>query len=164
MINTVYLILGGNLGKIKMNLEEALKKISKQVGTIKAVSKYYKTEAWGKTDQPDFINVACILTTEKDANTCLSTVLQIEKRIGRVRYEKWGERSIDIDILYFNNAVINTATLTVPHPELTNRKFVLVPLCDIAPNFVHPVLRVKNSQLLEKVKDDLQVTELVEEN
>lgn len=160
-MNTVYLILGGNVGEVKANINEALTCIANYLGEIKEVSKYYQTAAWGKTNQPDFLNLACEVCTELDADACLISLLEIEKKLGRVRLEKWGERLIDIDILYFNNAVINTASLTVPHPELANRKFVLVPLCNIAPNFIHPILRVSNSHLLENLADDLQVNELI---
>ena len=158
-LNTIYLILGGNLGDRKANIDEALSRIQISLGQILKVSKYYQTAAWGNTQQPDFLNLACVVTTDKNADECLNILLYIEKSLGRVRLEKWGARLIDIDILYFNNDIIATNNLTVPHPEIANRKFVLVPLCDIAPGFVHPQLLLTHQQLLAQLNDPLAVLE-----
>ena len=160
-MNTLYLILGGNLGDRKANIDEALRLIEVSLGDLLKVSKYYQTAAWGNTQQPDFLNLACAVATEKDADECLNILLVIEQSLGRVRLEKWGARLIDIDILYFNNDIIATENLTVPHPEIANRKFVLVPLCDIAPRFVHPQLQWTNQQLLAQLNDPLEVLEYI---
>ncbi len=158
-MNTIYLILGGNLGDRKTNIDKALRLIEVSLGHLLKVSKYYQTAAWGNTQQPDFLNLACVVATDKNVEECLKIILAIEQQLGRVRLEKWGARLIDIDILYFNNDIIATENLTVPHPEIANRKFVLVPLCDIAPEFVHPQLQLANRQLLDGLKDSLEVLE-----
>lgn len=156
-MNTLYLILGGNLGNRHHNINEALKHIQKELGTILKVSQFYQTAAWGNTDQPDFLNLACQIETKKNATECLEILLGIEQQLGRIREAHWGARLIDIDILYFNHDIISTPKLNVPHPEMEHRKFVLVPLCEIAPDFVHPKLEVKNRVLLENLNDPLEV-------
>lgn len=156
-MNSLFLILGGNLGNRQDNVNEALKHIQNELGAIIKVSQYYQTAAWGNTNQPDFLNLACLVETKINATQCLETLMDIEQRLGRVRGKRWGARLIDIDILYFNHDIISTAQLKVPHPEMEHRKFVLVPLCEIAPDFVHPRLHISNSALLERLNDPLEV-------
>lgn len=159
-MNIVHLLLGGNLGKPKEVIAKALQLISIEVGTITAQSKYYITAAWGNTQQPDFINLACVVNTHLAAQDCLKCLLEIEKKLGRVRLEKWGARLIDIDILYFNNEIIKSNILIVPHPEMHKRKFALIPLCEIASDKIHPIFNVSNQQLLENIEDSLSVKKL----
>jgi len=160
MSHTVFLLLGTNLGDRAANLSAALDHIGRRVGTIVQTSSRYRTAAWGKTDQPDFYNQAAAIDTTLDPEEVLAHVLAIEAQLGRARKEKWGERLIDIDVLYYGDRVLQTPDLTVPHPHLQARRFALVPLCEIAPDFVHPVLQKKNSELLAVCPDLLAVDKI----
>lgn len=131
---TAYLSLGANLG----NREEALREAVRRIGAAKnveltAVSSVYETEPWGKTDQPRFLNLAVAVETTLSPEALLALAQQIENELGRVRHERWGTRTIDIDILCFEGVERNTLELTLPHPYMTERAFVLVPLAEIAP-------------------------------
>lgn len=156
-MHRLFLILGGNIGEVKNSIDNALKLIDTKIGTIAAQSHYYQTQAWGNTDQPDFINLVCEVNTIHTPQDCLQYVLEIETQLGRVRYTKWGARLIDIDILYYDDLIIQTQRLTIPHPHLHERKFVLVPLCELAPDFIHPILKTDNKTLLLHLDDNLQV-------
>ncbi len=120
-------------------------------------SAIYQTAAWGNTEQPDFLNQVIIVQTKLTAVQTMQTILQIEKEMGRMRTVKNAPRIIDIDILFFNKEIINTAELTVPHPQLQNRRFVLVPLNELSPNFKHPVLKKNIHQLFIHCHDKLNV-------
>lgn len=155
-----YLSLGSNLGDRLSNLRSALDLIE-QVGTINTCSSVYTTEAWGFTEQPDFFNLVVAVSTQLEPVSLLKELLTFEVKLGRVREDKWGARIIDIDILLYENVILNQAgLLTVPHPEMHKRKFVLVPIVEIAPKLIHPVLNVSMSALLEKVQDPLAVNQL----
>lgn len=131
---SVYLSLGSNIGDKKAYLEAALDRLNQlPQTTVAAVSSFYETAAWGKTDQDDFLNICCQLETELDAQQLLTECQKIEKDLQRVRHEHWGPRTIDIDILLYGNETIATENLSVPHPYMTERAFVLVPLEEIAP-------------------------------
>ena len=131
---SVYLSLGSNIGDKKVYLEAALDRLNQlPQTTVAAVSSFYETAAWGKTDQDDFLNICCQLETELDAQQLLTECQKIEKDLQRVRHEHWGPRTIDIDILLYGNETIATENLSVPHPYMTERAFVLVPLEEIAP-------------------------------
>lgn len=160
MIDGKYLLLGTNLGDKKSNLTQAKKAINKQLGTIVSESAIYETAAWGKTDQPSFLNQVVQVDTDLTATELLEGISNIEKSLGRKRIEKWGERIIDIDILYYEDSVINMQNLQVPHPGIPTRRFTLIPLVEIAPNFVHPSLNLTNQQLLKKCDDPLEVRKL----
>ncbi|TDE73748.1 2-amino-4-hydroxy-6-hydroxymethyldihydropteridine diphosphokinase, partial [Streptococcus vicugnae] len=130
----VYLSLGSNIGDKKAYLDAALERLNQLPQTsVTIVSSFYETDAWGKTDQDDFLNICCELETSLPAQQFLSDCQQIEKDLDRVRHEHWGPRTIDIDILLYGNEAINTENLKVPHPYMTERAFVLVPLYEIAP-------------------------------
>lgn len=153
-----FLLLGTNIGDKQHNLLQAQKLIAQRTGVILAASSIYETSAWGKEDQDDFLNQVLHVETNCLPVPLLKLCLDIEKELGRVRFERWGERLIDIDLLYFEDLIVEEELLTVPHPELQNRKFTLVPLVEIAPTFLHPVLQKTNADLLSDCKDLLEVT------
>jgi 2-amino-4-hydroxy-6-hydroxymethyldihydropteridine diphosphokinase len=146
MIN-VFLLLGSNIGDRAFYLESAIVEIEKQVGTVLKASAVHQTLAWGKTDEPDYLNQVLEVETLLTAQAVLHTILGIEKQLGRERKEKWGARTIDIDILFYGTEVISEPDLMVPHPQLQNRKFTLEPLNEIAPDFIHPVLNLSIADL-----------------
>lgn len=156
----VFLLLGSNLGNRKGYLQKAVDLIETELGVVMQKSSIYETEAWGKTDEPNYLNQVVKIDTELSARQVLEKVLQIETRMGRVREEKWGSRIIDIDILFYGQDIINEPGLIVPHPELHNRKFTLGPLNEIAPDLQHPVLKKSIFQLKSKLKDNLIVKKL----
>lgn len=161
MNTDIFLLLGTNLGDRLDNLRIARSEIEVHVGKILVTSSIYHTSAWGKTDQPDFYNQVVRLDSTRNSQEILKEILSIEERMGRKRFEKWGARLIDIDILFVGDAQIDTPSLKVPHPEIANRKFTLVPLADIARDFVHPSLQKKISDLLEECPDHLPVEKVV---
>ena len=153
METRIFLLLGANLGLVQDNLEHAILLISQQIGQVVARSSFYKTSPWGNSQQPDFLNVALIVNTQLSALEVLSISQSIEKQLGRVRHEHWGARTMDIDLLFFGNNLIDLPNLQVPHPLLAQRRFVLIPLAEIAPDFVHPVLQLSIQTLLEQCED-----------
>lgn len=156
-MNHAYLLIGGNLGDREQQLDTARKLIHKLCGAVTGESSLYETAAWGKTDQPDFLNQALQVSTTLNARQLIRRILKTEKMMGRIRKEKYGPRSIDIDILLFNEEQYNFPFLKVPHPELPNRRFALLPLAEIAPDLKHPVLHKTIRQLLEECPDPLEV-------
>ena len=156
-MNNAFLLIGGNLGNVSQNLEQAKARISRSCGEIVALSAVYQTAAWGKTDQPDFLNQALQITTELSPMELLQELLQIEREMGRERLEKYGPRIMDIDIIFYDQQILDLKDLTVPHPQMANRRFVLAPLAEIAPNFNHPVLDITVSELLSKCSDSSHV-------
>jgi 2-amino-4-hydroxy-6-hydroxymethyldihydropteridine diphosphokinase len=156
-LHSAVLLLGSNLGERKNFLEQAAGKIAQQIGSITKISSYYETKSWGLEDQPDFLNQVLVCQTACTAEKTLALCLSIEKELGRNRKEKWGSRTIDIDILYFNRDIIASGILKVPHPFLQQRRFVLVPLCEVMPDFIHPIYNFSNQQLLEQCTDKLEV-------
>jgi 2-amino-4-hydroxy-6-hydroxymethyldihydropteridine diphosphokinase len=156
-MNNTYLLLGSNMGNSQEQLQTAIKLIEERVGKLIRQSSLYATAAWGNTDQPDFLNQVLIIETRFGAVETLDKLLEIEKKMGRVRTIKNAPRIIDIDILFFNDDIINEQQLTVPHPEIQNRRFVLTPLNELSPNLVHPVLKQPLSVLLQHCPDRLDV-------
>jgi len=161
-MNTVYLLIGGNLGNRKENFSRAISLINEQCGSLTKSSSVYETEAWGITDQPSFLNQALEIVTELNARQLMRKILKIEKIMGRVRKEKLGPRIIDIDILLFENEIHDLRFLKIPHPELQNRRFVLVPLAEINSGLEHPVLKKTIAQLLEECPDNLKVKKIAD--
>lgn len=157
-MNTAYLLTGGNMGDRKDNLATAAVRIAQQCGDIINSSSLYETAAWGKTDQPSFLNQALEIQTELTAPQLLKKIFNIEKQTGRIRKEKYGPRLIDIDILLFNDEIHNYPLLKIPHPEMQNRRFVLVPLAEIASEIIHPVLKKTIIELLAICPDKLEVS------
>lgn len=153
---SVYLSLGSNIGDKKAYLEAALERLNQLPQTSLAdVSSFYETAAWGKTDQDDFLNICCQLKTELAAQQLLIECQQIEKDLHRVRHEHWGPRTIDIDILLYGSEHIATESLKVPHPYMTERAFVLVPLFEIAPSLEicgHSITSYLKTLNLEEVR------------
>jgi len=154
-MNKAILLIGGNLGDRTGHLQQAVEQIDKQVGKVEKISALYETAAWGHVEQPDYLNQALLVSTGMDARTLLQTVLAIEHNIGRIRRQKWGARVIDIDIIFYNDAIINEPDLKIPHPQMQFRQFVLVPLTEIIPDWQHPVLHQSVSTLLENCTDTL---------
>lgn len=150
--------MGGNVGDTMNNLQQAIELLNKECGTIVQKSSVYETAPWGKTDQQDFLNQAVLLVTNLSAQELMHHILLIEEKLGRRRIEKYGPRVIDIDILFFNGAIIRDPQLTIPHPELQYRRFALVPLVEIAPDMSHPVLDKTITELLMNCPDHLEVS------
>jgi len=154
--NIVYLSLGSNVGDRLANLSTAIERL-KSVGEIVGVSSFYETEPVEFTAQPWFINGGVKLNTEKTPDQLLVEILQIEQQMGRQRTQAKGPRAIDIDILLFGDSVINTKDLTIPHPAMQKRRFVLEPLAEIAPDVQHPVLQ----QTIQELRDALPAGQAV---
>jgi 2-amino-4-hydroxy-6-hydroxymethyldihydropteridine diphosphokinase len=156
-MNLVYLLIGGNLGHREWHLTKAKQQITALCGEIITHSTIYETAAWGNTDQPLFLNQVILIKTLLSPVDLLQQVLQIELDAGRERTEKYGPRTIDIDILFYGNMVIALPELDIPHPRIAERRFVLVPMVEIAADFLHPILQQKMSTLLENCTDSLLV-------
>jgi 2-amino-4-hydroxy-6-hydroxymethyldihydropteridine diphosphokinase len=159
--STAYLLLGGNLGDREANLKKAIELLDHKIGKVISISALYETAAWGKTDQPPFLNQAVGLQTNLTALEVLELALSIEQELGRVRKDKWGERLIDIDLILFGNEIINIPDkLQVPHPHMQNRKFVMEPLAEIAPEVIHPVLGETILAISRNITDPLEVKKI----
>lgn len=156
-MNNVYLLTGGNLGDRLANLQNAFRLINEMAGTMVKKSGVYETAAWGVSNQPSFLNQVLFCITQLTAEQLLQTILLIEKQMGRERIEKMGPRIIDIDILFYNDDIIDSPDLKVPHPEIPNRRFVLEPLNEIASDYIHPVLKRSIADLLQACADPLEV-------
>ena len=158
-MNVTYLCLGGNIGDRESAIYQALFEISQRVGEITAQSKVYETEAWGVENQQAYLNQCIEVKTLLSPDELITTLLSIEQYLGRVRslngvYEP---RTIDIDILFYNHAIIENEQLTIPHPRLQLRKFVLIPLNEICSNYLHPLLNKSIFNLLSQCEDQSEV-------
>ena len=158
-MNVAYLCLGGNIGDRENALEHALLKIGQQIGEVTSISKIYETEAWGVENQQPYLNQCIAVNTNLTPLELINALLFIEKELGRSRTlnQTYEPRTIDIDILFFNKEVINHQQLIVPHPRLHLRKFVLIPLHEIAPNYLHPLLNKTIFNLLTECEDSSEV-------
>lgn len=159
-MNGIYLLLGTNLGNKKKNMKQCLELIAEEMGAVLQTSSIYKTAAWGIEDQNYFLNQVVKIGSNLSPEQLLDKVHHIEKTLGRVRKHKWHERVIDVDILYYHNHIIQDKHLTIPHPYLHNRRFTLVPLCEIASDEIHPKLHMTNATLLKECLDTLKVERL----
>ena len=155
-----YLLLGSNLGDSRKYLHDASALIEEKVGAVILKSSLYQTASWGKQDQPDFINQVICVRTGLFPTELLKGILKIELELGRERVSKWGSRTIDIDILFYEDQILHEPDLTIPHPYLHQRRFGLVPLCEIAPQLIHPVFNTSVGQLLDELSDSLCVKKL----
>lgn len=153
----VVLLIGGNEPNSLDLIFDALQIIDNEVGRIVTTSSLYQTAAWGPIPQPDFLNAAVLLSTTFPPQLLLVKLLNIEARLGRKRIVKYGPRTLDIDVLFYGNEIIRSKTLKIPHPEIANRRFVLMPCCEIIPRFKHPIMKQSMLQLLDKCKDQLEV-------
>jgi len=148
------------MGNSQKQLDKAIVNIEKKIGAVVRRSGIYKTAAWGKTDQPDFLNQVVVANTNLTAVETMESILAIESAMGRVRSEKNAPRIIDIDILFFGKEIINEKELIIPHPAIQLRRFVLIPMNELSPNFIHPVLKKTIHQLLLKCPDKLDVKKI----
>ena len=160
-MNTVFLQLGSNLGDRELLLKDAIIAIVNRVGDVLEFSKVYESTPWRAEGQENYLNQILKVRTALLAEEVLSIVLDIEKQLGRVRIEKWGERLIDIDIIFYNDSIIETPELCVPHKHLHERMFVLTPLHNIVPEMVHPKYNKTIEELFEICKDSELVKEYV---
>lgn len=157
------LLLGGNIGDKLSFISNAINAIEIQCGELVNQSKIYETEAWGEQDQASFYNQVIVVSSQLTPHILLGTILQIEKDLGRVRFKKWGERVIDIDILFVDSEVIDSKNLIVPHPFIQERRFTLVPLLDVLnKDFIHPKLQKTLVQLYLDCPDQLEVKEVLQ--
>ncbi len=157
MANHLILHTGTNLGNREDNLLKANDLIQKRIGKISNYSSLYETEPWGVEDQPAFINQAIELSTDLTPQEVLEVCNGIEDEMGRIRVQKWERRLIDIDIIFYGNQIINTERLKIPHKHIQDRNFVLIPLMEIIPDFIHPIFEETIETLYEKSTDTLEV-------
>ena len=146
--HTAYVALGSNLGDKEANLRRALELLIERGVEIVKTSTFISTEPYGVTDQPTFLNGVCEVRTSLEPLALLHILLAIEQEMGRVRLRHWGERNIDLDLLLYEDVVMDTPELKLPHPDMQNRDFVLLPLAEIAPEIVHPTLQKTISELV----------------
>ena len=154
--------LGGNEGNVLDTFKKVEHLININVGEILQHSSTYQAAAWGNTNQPDFFNKVIEVETDLTVQDCLRRVLEIEQKMGRVRTaQKWTARTIDIDILFYNDVILKQEDLVVPHPYIQERKFVLIPLVEIVPSFIHPVFNESIIKLFDKCSDELDIKMLL---
>lgn len=159
-MNKAYLLTGGNEGDRFLHMQEARANIELICGQLLQVSSLYETEPWGNTDQPDFLNQVILIDTKLSPEELLRAILSIEKKGGRKRTVKNAPRTIDIDILFYNDLILEKPGLSIPHPRIADRRFVLEPLNEISPEFIHPVIGKTIHRLLLECKDELAVKKI----
>ena len=157
-MNRVYIQLGSNLGDREGYLKQSQIMLIDEIGLIIKKSRIYESSPWGVENQGSFLNQVLLLETDVKPFDLLDIILNIEKEMGRVRIEKWGERIIDIDILFYNDEIIETNNLCIPHPYISKRRFVLSPLDEIAKNYIHPILHKTINKLLLECLDEEKVS------
>lgn len=147
-MSKVWIALGSNMGDGRKNLDEAVENMNKNGVKVEKISTYIETEPYGYTEQDNFVNAVCIAETELSPRELLKTLLVIELEMGRVRLIRWGPRIIDLDILFYEDLIIDEEDLKVPHIEIQKRSFVLEPMDEISPEKVHPVFKKTVHELL----------------
>ncbi len=160
MPHLVYILLGSNQGNLAQQLDNACLAIENQIGSIENKSSFYQTAAWGNTQQAAFLNQVISVRTNLAPNETLEKLLGIETQMGRQRIEKWEPRIIDLDILFYDNIILKEAQLIIPHPYIQDRRFTLIPLVEMAPQMVHPLLQLSMEKLLEICPDPLMVEKM----
>ena len=153
---SVFVLLGSNLGDRELLVNQASKMMGERCGKIVAKSRLYESEPWGFKSEHWFLNQVVKIETALSPDDLMKELLEIEKELGRDRsvpHEGYVSRPMDLDILYFGNEIIDTQMVKAPHPRLHERRFTLLPLCDIALDFVHPVMKKTNLQLLDECQD-----------
>ena len=152
-MSIAYIALGSNLGDKEANLRQALKMLLVKGLQIRSVSSFFKTEPYGVTDQPEFINAVACVKTDLAPEMLLKLLLDTELEMGRVRLRHWGERNIDLDLLLYDDLIYYSEKLVLPHPDMQNRLFVLQPLSEIAADKIHPVYKTSIQNLLKSLTD-----------
>lgn len=152
------------MGNRAAALARARHQITQLIGPVLAASSLYETAAWGPIEQPAFLNQVLLVETRLSAHHTMRSLLAIEQSMGRQRTQPFGPRTIDLDILYFNQLQLASPLLTVPHPRLATRRFTLVPLAEIAAHLLHPVLQLSSAQLLAACTDPLDVKKFSDAN
>ncbi len=156
LVQGIYILLGSNLGNRFENLQQARHRVHTLAGTVLRASSLYESEAWGETQQPDFLNQVLEIAPRLSHEALLQTLQSIEKQMGKHKIGKWRERLIDLDILYYGNRIVRTHELTLPHPQIQYRNFTLLPLCELAAEACHPLLLKSHQQLLTESQDPLK--------
>jgi 2-amino-4-hydroxy-6-hydroxymethyldihydropteridine diphosphokinase len=159
-MHKVFILLGSNMGKRRTFLSKAKQLIVAEAGTITAQSSIYQTAAWGNTKQQAFLNQVIVIKTKQEPDALMQTLLNIEQQLGRIRTQKFGPRTIDLDILFYDILVTKTKWVTIPHPAIQDRRFVLVPLAELSPRKIHPVYQQTVTSLLKNCSDNLAVKKL----
>jgi 2-amino-4-hydroxy-6-hydroxymethyldihydropteridine diphosphokinase len=154
-MHKVYISIGSNIGNRKKNIRAAIERLKCAASSIRC-SKPYRTAPYGYLNQPDFINMALEIETDYTPSHLLKELQEIEASLGRVRTIKWGQRTIDLDIIFYDNDIIEEAGLIIPHPDMQNRIFVLKPLMDLCPEYIHPLLKKSISSLYSDLASRLQ--------
>lgn len=161
IMELVFLGLGSNLGSREENLRNAEIKIEEKIGKITGASSIYETEPWGFQSEDSFLNKVLKVETKLSPSGLLGRILMIESLLGRIRgKERYSSRLIDIDILLYNDLIVNEESLKIPHPLFQERKFVLVPICELVPEMIHPVFKKTFAELLELCKDKSAVKKI----
>ena len=160
-MNQVYLQLGSNMGERYQYLSSAISLIEEKIGVVESASKIYESTPWRIDGQENYLNQVLLVKSNLSSLGVLHEALQIENELGRVRLEKWGERIIDVDIIFYNDEMIEKAELCVPHKHMHERLFVLLPLVEIAPDFIHPKYKKTIIELVASCSDVDKVEEYV---
>lgn len=150
-LHSAFIALGSNLEDRENNLKLAIERV-RFAGIIPVkISAFMETEPYGVTDQPSFINAVMKVETDKSPIELLRTLLEIELDMGRIRKRHWGERNIDLDLLFYEDVIMTSEELVLPHPDMHNRDFVLLPMAEIAPDYMHPILHKSMEQLKKEL-------------
>lgn len=157
MGHKAYLLLGSNEGSRKQNLEQAIDQIGRNAGKITDKSSVYETEPWGLKEQDPFLNMAISISTSLTPQDLITCLKDIESAIGKIKQIKWGPRTIDIDILYYDDLILESESLKIPHPQIFNRNFVLIPLLEIAGDYTDPVTGLTVDEMYDQCKDTGEV-------
>jgi 2-amino-4-hydroxy-6-hydroxymethyldihydropteridine diphosphokinase len=158
VMKKIFLGLGSNMGERAKNLEDSITRVEESVGKIITRSSVYRTQPWGFESENEFLNMVIYVDTDLTPSGLLNVILMIESQLGRVRSgQKYTSRIIDIDILLYDNEIVDDEVLVIPHPRMQDRRFVLVPLAEIAPDIIHPVIGKSIASLLKSCKDESRV-------